>query len=407
MKKSLIFVVVILMAIPAFANWEIVTDPLAGNYDYNSVAVTQNGTIHIVGDDGKYIIDDGSGFDVQAVPANNSSDYQKILAIDDNTLYICGYGQTILKTENGGTDWVMMYDLGPNNLHDIDFWDTSSGIAVGDDGLILKTINGGENWVEITSPVSKRLNSISVAEDGMAIIVGGLGSSDILISSDYGSTWEQIDSPVNSVLAGVYLDNDGTATAAGYDIVASTDYGSTWEQVTSPTSTTYYSMVYMSENEKGLMVGTNGAILITIDNGSTWSTMANISDEHLMDVFMPDTNSAWAVGFNGTILCNSELAPTTTVEPFSNTPNKFTLEQNYPNPFNPTTSIRYSIPVSSLVTITVYNALGQEVTNLVNELQPAGTHMVNWNGNNMPTGIYFYRMQANDFSRIHKMILMK
>ncbi|MCK4297054.1 MAG: T9SS type A sorting domain-containing protein, partial [Candidatus Marinimicrobia bacterium] len=87
--------------------------------------------------------------------------------------------------------------------------------------------------------------------------------------------------------------------------------------------------------------------------------------------------------------------------------NKYSLFHNYPNPFNPTTTIRYSLPNSGLVSIDVYNLVGQRVETLVNEKKSAGSHKVVWDGKDSPSGIYFYRIQAGDFSQTKKMVLMK
>ncbi len=93
-------------------------------------------------------------------------------------------------------------------------------------------------------------------------------------------------------------------------------------------------------------------------------------------------------------------------------PEKFLLSQNRPNPFNPVTSIEYSLPARSHVVLEVYNLLGQKVTTLVNEEQEAGAHQAIWDGkdkvgNSVSSGIYFYRMKAENFSEVKKMVLMK
>ncbi len=88
-------------------------------------------------------------------------------------------------------------------------------------------------------------------------------------------------------------------------------------------------------------------------------------------------------------------------------PSKFTLSQNYPNPFNPTTNIRYTIPKSSLVTLRVYNVLGQEVATIFAGFQHAGTYTADFNATRLASGVYLYRLQAGSFSETKKMILMK
>ncbi len=88
-------------------------------------------------------------------------------------------------------------------------------------------------------------------------------------------------------------------------------------------------------------------------------------------------------------------------------PTTYAINQNYPNPFNPTTTIIYSLPKIIKVNLKVYNLLGQEVAILVNEEMSIGTHSVTWNAQNVPSGIYFYKITAGEFSKIKKMILIK
>ncbi len=90
-----------------------------------------------------------------------------------------------------------------------------------------------------------------------------------------------------------------------------------------------------------------------------------------------------------------------------NIPFKFLLEQNYPNPFNPSTVIRFSILKTSKVTLTVYNILGQIIVTLVNQNLQAGNHEVNFNGSNISSGVYFYRLNAGSFTSTKKMLLLK
>jgi len=88
-------------------------------------------------------------------------------------------------------------------------------------------------------------------------------------------------------------------------------------------------------------------------------------------------------------------------------PNKYVLYQNYPNPFNPTTTIKYSIPKASVVTIKVYDVLGSELTTLLNEEKPGGSYEVNFDATAYGTGVYFYRIQAGSFIETKKLVLIK
>ena len=85
----------------------------------------------------------------------------------------------------------------------------------------------------------------------------------------------------------------------------------------------------------------------------------------------------------------------------------FQLEQNYPNPFNPTTVIRYQLPITSDVTIKVFNILGKEITTLVNEELSTGEHEVTFNATEFPSGIYFYQLRSGNYIETKKMIYLK
>ena len=87
--------------------------------------------------------------------------------------------------------------------------------------------------------------------------------------------------------------------------------------------------------------------------------------------------------------------------------NKYALEQNYPNPFNPSTSIRFSIPVSGNVKLAVYNILGQEVKTLLNEIKESGTHTVNFNAADLSSGVYIYKIESSGLTQTRKMTLIK
>ena len=94
-------------------------------------------------------------------------------------------------------------------------------------------------------------------------------------------------------------------------------------------------------------------------------------------------------------------------EDLPSVPDRIELSQNYPNPFNARTVIAYSLPFDSHVKITVYNLLGQSVETLVNSDQAAGYHQVVWDAGDVPTGVYFYRIEAADFTATRKMLLAK
>jgi hypothetical protein len=102
------------------------------------------------------------------------------------------------------------------------------------------------------------------------------------------------------------------------------------------------------------------------------------------------------LGFNASAVKSSAVTAT-----------NYSLGQNYPNPFNPSTIIRYSVTGNEHVSLLIYNILGKEVASLVNEYKAAGTYKVEFNGANLPSGIYFYKLSTPKYTEVKKMTLLK
>lgn len=88
-------------------------------------------------------------------------------------------------------------------------------------------------------------------------------------------------------------------------------------------------------------------------------------------------------------------------------PLDYSLSQNYPNPFNPITQIEYAIPNEGFVSLKIFNVYGQEISILVNEFKGKGYYSINFDARTLPSGIYFYRIESNEFKEVKKMILLK
>jgi hypothetical protein len=117
------------------------------------------------------------------------------------------------------------------------------------------------------------------------------------------------------------------------------------------------------------------------------------------------SDSASWMGLDNVRLINSGA---TDVKTSLINPKFYSLEQNYPNPFNPSTTISFSIPSSSIVTLTIYDIIGREVKTLINkETKNSGNYVVLFNGSNLPSGIYFYKLHADKFVVTKKMVLIK
>jgi hypothetical protein len=97
----------------------------------------------------------------------------------------------------------------------------------------------------------------------------------------------------------------------------------------------------------------------------------------------------------------------TSIDEPTQVPEKISLKQNYPNPFNPTTKINYSLPAAEDVSLTVYDVLGREVATLIDKQQQAGTYSVTFNAEQYSSGVYFYRLQTENTSKVRKMLLVK
>lgn len=125
-----------------------------------------------------------------------------------------------------------------------------------------------------------------------------------------------------------------------------------------------------------------------------------------------DDFGAGAAGFWYTTLEEITIVSSTIERLGEEIPAHYELQQNYPNPFNPTTRIKYGLPESAQVHVTIYNVLGQLVSTIINKDQAAGYYEVNWDGRTdsgatLPSGLYFYRVETKNFSATRSMIFQK
>jgi plastocyanin len=110
------------------------------------------------------------------------------------------------------------------------------------------------------------------------------------------------------------------------------------------------------------------------------------------------------MGMKGQIVVNTSSDVQTSN---NNVPSSFDLSQNFPNPFNPSTKISFSLPQKSNFTLKIYNAIGQEIKTLVNGEADAGIHEIEFNGSNLASGIYFYRLSTPGFTDTKRLVLLK
>lgn len=150
-------------------------------------------------------------------------------------------------------------------------------------------------------------------------------------------------------------------------------------------------------------------------NGTHYTFYINqtqlIDDEISLSVFdslgIIKRNSTWFdESLSGAVIDGTIYGNITSVED-DIVLNNFILMQNFPNPFNPVTTINYSLDINSFVRMDIYNIVGEKVETLVNEFQNSGNHKVNFNANNLPSGIYFYKLVSNNRVLVKKMSLIK
>lgn len=331
------------------------------------------------------------------------------------------YGR-VFKTTNEGLTWTMNSPTGLM-LRSIDFINANTGVVVGDQNAIFKTTNGGGSWIPITTATGVNLTGIKFVDETRGFI-SGVGSTNLLLTTDAGATW--LDRKIRGgqiMSCGIdflglkgYVGGYEEAPGLNYNplIFSSTNGGETWSEYKS----TAYGQVYAiavspSDPDKACAVGqyindpvygNAGLIMRTIDGGQTWTEEAWGSNQKFRAVTATD-NAFYVVGNDGIILKSDQSVGISTIN--NEIPENYTLSQNYPNPFNPVTKIKFAIPQNGTVTLKVYNMSGKEIMTLVNEAMNSGTYETEFDGSNLSTGTYFYRIQAGDFVNTKKMILIK
>jgi ligand-binding sensor domain-containing protein len=145
-------------------------------------------------------------------------------------------------------------------------------------------------------------------------------------------------------------------------------------------------------------------------NGDEWNLFTSTSpDGYSKEVYaiaIDENGNKW-IGTNAGIAAFNETGIVSVEEDIDLAPTEFSLSQNYPNPFNPSTTINYKIPEESHVQIKVYDVMGREIKELVNDQKKAGSYRINFDGSNLSSGVYLCKINAGRFSGTRKMLLVK
>jgi photosystem II stability/assembly factor-like uncharacterized protein len=359
-----------------------------------------------------------------------------VSATDTSTATAVGDSGTILHTTNGGAIWTQQSSGTTHSLNALCFTDQNTGTAVGDSGTLLRTSNGGATWLSQVSGTLADLNAVSFLSRDTGTVVGSSGT--ILHSTNGGTLWTGQNIGQYYRLLGVALTSADTAMvlgdyqgcctlpsgANGPVILRVTSGGILWKAVPPRQLFLlcrgclpgYLGAVSFTGGKTGAVaVGncifhttTGGGVVFTdsvIAGEGSWSVQVADSNVY-QGVSFTDANNGTVVGGFGIILHTTSGGVTGIKDNPTRLPSQFVLEQNYPNPFNPSTTIRYSLPSRSHVTMTVFNTLGQQVAELVNREVDPGSHDVKFDGSNIASGIYFYRIRAGSFVQTRKLVVI-
>ncbi|MDW7679134.1 MAG: YCF48-related protein, partial [bacterium] len=337
--------------------------------------------------------------------------------------FLLGY-KSVMMTQDDGASWVEILnaDSGLSKYaQDMAFIDENTGYIGDSGGTLWKTTDGGFTWKEVDK-VGTGLYRVIFKDENTGYLLD-YKEQQILKTTQGDTSWQPISVTDLSkcYLYDMEFVDDSTLVIAGYDattsgdikglIVKSSDYGETWSTVfhdkLSYSGLNLFSLEFYGQT--GYATGNNGVILKTEDGGDSWTEDVNpITGEVVYlygSKFMPN-GDYYAFGSMGYILKMPHRESSVNVAEHS--PIKdFSLHHNYPNPFNPSTTISYELPGRSAVKLTVFNAMGQQIAILVDSNKDAGSYQINWEAANMPSGIYFYRLEAEGFSQTKKMLLLK
>ena len=327
--------------------------------------------------------------------------------------WFVGSSGQIFSTSDGGNNWQQQVSGTPYDLFDISFVDEMNGWAVGDQ-VILHTTNGGNIWTPQSAGYLGGFTSVDFVDlmHGWATDLSDVGK--IIRTTDGGTSWTVSSGWSGYLLFAVDFVNENTGYCVGMfgAIIKTTDGGNTWITQPDPPPHDWLYGVHFLNEETGWVVGFNGKVIFTTDGGSNWSQQTSGTIARLNSVYFVDQFHGWAAGedpltYGGIIINYSTLITPVQDEVIYEVPNDFSLSQNYPNPFNPSTTIQYSIPESGNVSLKVYNILGEEVANLVNEYKLPGTYKINFNAGISSSGIYFYQIRAGEYTETKKMVIIK
>ncbi len=447
-------------------NWENITSGTAQNL--KSISIINNSTAVTVGSGGTILRTTDAGSSWQSITSNVSDD---LLSVSFNGAdgVAGGTSQTILYSTDAGASWVISQTgLFGGGFWGVQMLDAANAFVAGENSIFQPlfgwSTDGGQNWDYTAFYLSSnegRLYGVHFFDVNNGVTAAGVwtGEGAISTTADGGANWTTLPFFNDALYALDFTadqSNIGYAAGAAGIIIKTTNGGNNWTVQTSGTSNILFGITFADEMT-GYAVGENGTILKTVSGGEipveltsfnakldekevrlSWQTSTETNNSgffvqrKVSDVW-ENLNFVQGYGtttethnynyidnlselnYTGKIYYrlkqvdydgSTEYSPTAEVN-YEPKPNDFELAQNYPNPFNPATSIKFSLPEGAQVKLTVYDLLGNEVKTLIDEYKPAGTYSVKFNGAELTSGIYIYRLQAGEFVSTKRMALIK
>ena len=384
----------------------------------NSVSGVNDNIAWLCGNAGKVLRTNNGGMNwINATGTGipGTLDLYNIFAQDSTTALVTGSGATafVYRTTNGGLTWVQVFSQAGGFLNAIWMSTAANGIMVGDPvggrWSIWRTTNGGVNW-DSTGMYLQQAGSEAGWNNSLYVtgtnVWFGTNNSRVYYSPLGGltGTWV-VQSTSQASTYAVWFNTVTSGMTGGAQLLMTNNSGVNWSSVTSPgtgnvSGITGAAAAYWFVRQAGL-------IYRTTDNGTSFSTDYTAPAGTYTHIQKAAIGSRmWAVRNNGGI--TSSLS-TVGIEPVSGEiPTSFALTQNYPNPFNPATTFNFSLPSSAVVSIKIYDIAGREVDIIVNNVtMSAGNYSVNYSADRLSSGIYFYRITANEYNETKKMVLTK
>ena len=338
------------------------------------------------------------------VSVNSNTDVRE-LAVTARGLFAGSFGYGVMLTTDFGTHWTEV-DSGLVN-HNINCLLAGNGsLFAGSNGSVQRSADDGQYWMPSNASLIGT-DVLALGLLGTEIFAGS--NTTVSLSTDNAASWSPAGSDFNGSIGDFEaLGNDlFAATVTG--VFRTTNNGQNWAPADSGLGA--LQTTALAVDGQNVFVGTfGGGVFLSTNKGGYWSAVNTgltyytiyclyINGGYLYAGTGGSVGSVWRRPL-------SEMVTSVGSAP-DNVPVTFGLAQNYPNPFNPSTTIRFALPERSRVTLTVFNALGQQVATLVNGTEDAGHHEVKFDGSGMASGVYFYRLQAGDFAQTKMLILMK